>query len=239
MTEAGQFPQFAKAYSKEAREIRKGLPEAIRAALVDIEDELAEDPKKHSHRTVQLAEDLFIYRHPSPQVELTCKIDRERQVLYILHVVAPSLEVAKPVFISYSHRDEAWLNELRKYLKPLEKRESIKIWDDREIKAGQDWREEIRGSLTSAKAAVLLISQDFLASDFINDEELPQLLAAAESRGVSIFWIAVSSSTVEDTEIAKFQAVNDPANPLDALPPGEQKKQLLHIYRRIKEVVES
>ncbi len=238
MSDDLEFPQYAKAYSKEAREIRKSLPENIRAALVEIEDTLTEDPDGHSHRTVRLAEDLFIYRHPSPQVELTCKLDRDRKVVYVLHVVAPSLEVAQPVFISYSHEDEAWLTQLRKFLKPLEKKEAIKIWDDREIKAGEDWREQIRESLTSAKAAVLLISQNFLASDFINDEELPELLAAAETRGVTIFWIAVSSSTVEDTEIARFQAVNDPANPLDALPPGEQQKQLLQIYRRIKEVVE-
>jgi hypothetical protein len=67
---------------------------------------------------------------------------------------------------------------------------------------------------------------------------LPHLLKAAESDGVKIFWIAVSASTVEDTQISKFQAVNNPAEPLDGLSAPKQKQELLQIYRKIKEAVE-
>ena len=147
--------------------------------------------------------------------------------------MAPLLETAKPLFISYSHKDEEWLVELKKWLSPLEKKDLIKIWDDKEIKAGEDWRNEIEKALNSAKAAVLLISQDFLTSEFITDIELPALLDAADKKGVKIFWIAVRPSIVEDTDIAKFQAVHkDP--PLIELDPSNREKEFLKIYNTIK-----
>jgi hypothetical protein len=85
---------------------------------------------------------------------------------------------------------------------------------------------------------VLLVTQDFLTSKFISDNELPLLLAGANERGVEIFWIAVSSSTYEDTELSKYQSVNDPENPLDTLDPPAQNKELKKIYSKIKNVIE-
>jgi hypothetical protein len=153
-------------------------------------------------------------------------------------VSAPSFDLLKPVFISYSHADAEWLEKLKKFLKPLENEDKIKIWDDKEIKPGDQWEEEIEKSISAAKAAVLLVTQDFLTSKFISENELPLLLAGANERGVEIFWIAVSSSTYEDTELSKYQSVNDPENPLDTLDPPAQNKELKKIYSKIKNVIE-
>ena len=70
----------------------------------------------------------------------------------------------------------------------------MKLWSDKKLTAGDQWREEIRKALARARVAVLLISADFLASEFIREMELPKLLEGAEERGVSILWVAVSES---------------------------------------------
>lgn len=236
MNKTPEFPEYATIYSKKVRPLRNSLPASLRQVLDKIEDELAENPDKNPRRNIPLTEDIFIYKNTHPNIEITYKIDHEKKIIYILHIVAPMLEMAKSLFISYSHKDEKWLLELKKWLKPLEHQDLITIWDDKELKAGDDWRDKIEKALACAKAAVLLISQDFLSSDFIVNNELPPILDSAKKKGLTIFWIAVSASSVEDTEIMKYQAVlKEPT--LDSLNPAEQKKKFLYIYNKIKEVI--
>ena len=78
------------------------------------------------------------------------------------------------VFISYSHQDKDCLEYLLVWLKPLEL--LIDTWVDTKLRSGQLWREEIEKALNAAKAAILLISASFWASDFIAKYELPTLL---------------------------------------------------------------
>ena len=77
------------------------------------------------------------------------------------------------VFISYCHRDTAWLDRLKIHLRPLVRRTSLDLWDDSRISPGQAWQKEIAGALARADVAILLVSADFLASDFIVNNELP------------------------------------------------------------------
>ncbi len=237
MPEGPEFPEYATIYSKQARPLRDALSASLRRTLDDIEDMLSENPDEHPHRIRSISENIFIYQHPQPPIEVTYKIDREKKLISFLHIVAPKLEVSKPLFISYSHEDEEWLVKLKKFLKPLEKSDRITIWDDKELKAGDDWRDKIEKALASSKAAILLISQEFLDSDFIANKELPHLLDSAKDKGLTILWIAVSSSTVKNSPISKYQAVlSEP--PLDTLKPAQQKEEFVRIYEKIKEVVE-
>lgn len=135
------------------------------------------------------------------------------------------------VFISYSHKDKKWLTRLQDMLKPLIKKDSLKVWDDTKIAAGGLWKEEINKALAKAKTAVLLVSPNFLASDFIIENELPKIFDKAD---VSVLWVSLSACMYQETEIAKYQAINDPSKPLDKLPKAQQNETLVQVCNRIK-----
>jgi hypothetical protein len=136
------------------------------------------------------------------------------------------------VFISYSHKDKKWLEQLLLFLKPRGREGVILPWADTQIRAGQKWSEEIRQSLASAKAAVLIVSPYFLASDFIAEVELPSLLAAAETEGVTILPVVVSPCEVPES-LSQFQAVNDPRKTLADMSQPERNRVWIAVAQAV------
>ena len=145
------------------------------------------------------------------------------------------------VFISYSRKDRVWLDKLQTMLKPLvrQKNTEIDIWDDEKIAPGAEWRTEISKALDAANIAVLLVSANFLASDFIVDHELPKLLDSAQKKGLKILWVYVNYCAYEDTEIFHYQAVHDINRPLESLTESEQSQVFKFIYQQIKVHIEA
>jgi hypothetical protein len=90
------------------------------------------------------------------------------------------------VFVSYSHKDAEWLEHLKNALAPDIRNNRIDYFDDRGIGSGERWYETIMEAIDRARAAVLLVSPHFFASDFIRTEELPRILAAADARELTI-----------------------------------------------------
>ena len=76
------------------------------------------------------------------------------------------------VFISYAHEDEHLRDQLQTQLAIPQRQGLIKIWHDREIGAGAEWAGAIDSQLETADLILLLVSPDFLASDYISDVEL-------------------------------------------------------------------
>ncbi len=148
---------------------------------------------------------------------------------------APKPPERSNVFISYSHVDSDVLNRVLVHLKPLEKQGMIDLWVDTRIKAGEKWEERIKSALSSAKVAILLVSADFLASDFIVDNELPPLLSSAEEEGTKILPVIVKPSRfLRDENLAKFQAVNDPQMPVIKMSEVECEE----LFVQVAEIVE-
>lgn len=133
------------------------------------------------------------------------------------------------VFISYSHEDRKWLDRLNVHLKPLRlKRE---VWADDQIEPGMEWRGEIDKALADALVAVLLVSPDFLASDFVSDVELPALVESARAGGTRILSVILGPILAPgETEpllpavktVLQFQTVNDPGSPLKDMEEAKQ-----------------
>lgn len=142
------------------------------------------------------------------------------------------------VFISYSHNDTVFLKRLQVHLKQLEREGRVDRWDDTRIKSGQDWKAEIKTALSKAGVAVLLLSADFLASDFIDSDEMPEILAAAEANGLTVLPVIVKPCRfTRDKRISKFQAVNDPSKPLINQTEGEQETVWVSLANRIEELL--
>ena len=142
------------------------------------------------------------------------------------------------LFISYSHADRAWVDRLKIMMKPLLRGgQDLLLWDDSQIASGRPWREGIERALAEAKVALLLVSDDFLASEFVMGEEVPPLLAAAEAEGVPILWVSVSPSFVEETEIHRYQAVLPPSRHLAAMGEVEAKAALKTIGQTIRDAL--
>src|SRR5215510_13314639 len=134
----------------------------------------------------------------------------------------PAQATRDHIFISYSHADREWLDRLNTFLRPLKRAEKIVVWDDSTIKPTDVWRAEIQTGLDRACIAILLVSANFFASDFIARDELPALLQAAQEGGVKILPVIIGASRFERTPaLYKFQAANDPQRPLNSLPSHE------------------
>ncbi len=144
------------------------------------------------------------------------------------------------IFVSYSHKDSKWLKEFQTHIKPLVHEYGFKIWDDTKIKVGKEWLEEIEHALATAKVAILLVTPDFLASDFINDRELPPLFDAAKKEGLIIFWIPITYSNYKTNKIIeKYQSAHPPDKPLDDLgSKSKRNKAWVSICEKIKQRME-
>jgi len=128
------------------------------------------------------------------------------------------------VFVSYSHVDKPYLDRLMVHLKPLEKEGLVDLWVDTRLRAGDSWEKEIKRALDQATVAILIVSADFLASNFITDNELPPLLRKAEEDGVRILPLIVKPCRfARDKNLSHFHALNDPKLSLALLPQGEQE----------------
>jgi len=137
------------------------------------------------------------------------------------------------VFISYSRKDRNWLERLQVHLRPLERDHALEVWDDTRIQPGAKWKDEIQNALSRAKAAILLVSADFLASEFIAKNELPPLLQAAEEDGALILPVIVNSCLFTRSPLAAFQAANNPEKPLKGLRDATRERILSEVAEAV------
>lgn len=138
------------------------------------------------------------------------------------------------VFISYSRTDKKLLKELQTHLDHYALMDKIDYWDDTKILAGARWSEEIRKALKATTVAILLISPEFLASDFIIKNELPPILKSANRDGTTILCVILRPCAFMDTDLVEFQAVNSPSQPLSEMSRGKRDAVWTKVVKMIK-----
>lgn len=122
------------------------------------------------------------------------------------------------VFISYSHKDEEWKDRLVTHLGVLQQQGALEVWDDRRIKGGDNWYEEIEKALNSANIAILMISANFLTSDFILGKEVPPLLERRQNEGVRVIPVIVKPCVWQEVKWLKaIQARPKYGKPLSSM----------------------
>lgn len=110
-------------------------------------------------------------------------------------------------------------------MRPFERQGNVELWADSRITPGDRWKQEIASAIHRASIAVLLISADFLASDFVVENELPPLLEAAQRDGVRVIPVILKACAFADIpSLAQFQSVNDPRRPLASLQENDREK---------------
>lgn len=140
------------------------------------------------------------------------------------------------VFVSYSHKDKKLFKEFKTMLAPAINSGVVDLWDDTKIQPGQQWRAEIENALSVAKVAVLLVSTNFLESQFITKNELPPLLNAARADGATIFWVCLDSCLYQQTEIQSYQAAHDISRPLSLMSKPQRNEALRNICKNLLQI---
>ncbi len=118
-------------------------------------------------------------------------------------------------FISYAHADERYLKNLQDHLAVLKRQRLVSVWYDREIDGGDEWDEEIRKQLFAADIILLIVSPAFLASEYIDSEELSVALALGKARKTTVIPVILEDSFWKDNKaLASFQALPKGATPI-------------------------
>jgi molecular chaperone DnaK len=157
----------------------------------------------------------------------------------------PTVEIERPlsiqatqpsnlIFISYAREDKKWLDMLRPFLIPLERQGRVEVWHDGRIDAGHEWRGEIERALSRSKAAILLISSNFMASSFIYDHELPPVLERVRTVSLQLVPLLVGYCLYDqDPDLSQLNAFNDPGRPLSSMADSEIQAELTRLARHI------
>lgn len=122
------------------------------------------------------------------------------------------------LFYSYAHEDEKLRDELDGHLALLRRKGVIRPWHDRGIVPGQQWDEAIDAQLTRADLILLLVSMDFLNSDYIWGKELATAIARAERGDASVVPVLLRAADIEDAPFAHLQGLPTDLRPVTSWP---------------------
>jgi hypothetical protein len=201
------------------------LGEAIYAqGHEDAQDRGPSDPKTAAKTGVD----------PAPDREFTEEKPRTRVADRTRDGSRGTAAKPKQFFVSYAREDQGWATRLQKSLSVLSRTGRFTLWIDRTgLEAGSAWEMEVRNAIDCSDGAILLVSPDFLDSNYIQTKELPRLMAAWENRGLELIPVIIKYSAFSLSELAVIQTFNDPQRPLSSVPDWEVDKEFARLAETI------
>ena len=136
------------------------------------------------------------------------------------------------VFFSYSHKDEELRNTLEAHLAPMRRAALITTWHDRRIPAGGEWDHAIHGELEKANVILLLVSADFLNSDYCWGVEVTRAMQRHEAGSAQVIPVILRPCDWHDTPFGKLQALPTDGRPVVSFP--DQDEAFLKVVQGIR-----
>jgi hypothetical protein len=140
------------------------------------------------------------------------------------------------IFFSYSHKDEPFRDELLAHLSSLRREGLVAVWHDRCIDAGDDWKGAIDEHLDNAHVVLLLVSPDFMASDYCYDVETKRALERHERGEAIVVPVVLRRTDWSKTPFARLQAVPRNAEPVKAWP--DRDDAWYDVVKSLRRVIE-
>jgi DNA repair exonuclease SbcCD ATPase subunit len=194
----------------------------------------------------KLRQDAIIQEIENDRRQVEAELFKLEDELNALNAVAapPSLQPPRPkgvsgpikLFYSYAHEDEALRERLEVHLKLLKRQGILQDWHDRDISAGSEWAKQISAHLESADLILLLISPDFIASNYCWDIELKRAMERHEAGEARVILIILRETDWTGAPFGKLQALPKDAKPVKSWP--DQDAAFVDIARGIRKVAE-
>ena len=150
-------------------------------------------------------------------------------------MIGPGTHQPIQVFCSYAHKDERLRDKLEKHLSGLRRQGLIQEWHDREITAGSEWKQQIDQHLESAQLILLLISPDFLHSDYCHDIEMTRALERHANGEAWVIPIHLRPVDWEGATFSKLQSLPTDIKPVTTW--DNQDAAFLNIAQGIRKAV--
>ncbi|MCR9134147.1 MAG: TIR domain-containing protein [bacterium] len=140
------------------------------------------------------------------------------------------------VFISYSHKDKTFRDELDIHLMPLKRQKTIEVWYDSEIVPGLEWEEEIKRNLENSDIILQLVSPDFIASEYCYSDEMYEALEKHQKGDLRVIPILIKECDWRNTPFANLQFLPKDAKPISKF--KNKDEAYLNVVSHIKSIVD-
>lgn len=128
----------------------------------------------------------------------------------------------RSVFVSYSHKDQRYRDRMETSLSQVRRDKQISFWHDRMILPGQEWGQEIYKNLEKADIVLLLVSPDFLASDYAYSREMKRALERHNSGAAMVVPIILRPSEWQNSPLEVLEVLPSKGRPVTRWPDRDE-----------------